>query len=548
MVQYIIECVAFQLLFLVIYDLFLKKETFFQWNRIYLMGTYVLSMLLPWIKIEALKTSIPEQFAAYPEYLWNMDLQGVTVSQTENSNVLQISLLEGVLFGGMLLAVLFFAYKIYQIYSLRKKGEVHYFQTFTRVIVHRSKMAFSFFKTIFMGDQILEKEYEGIVQHELVHIKQKHSLDLLFFELMRIVGWFNPLVYIYQNRMSELHEFIADAQVSKTHKKEQYQLLLSQVFQTQNISFVNQFFKSSLIKKRIVMLQKAKSKRIYQLKYLALLPLVLGMMCYTSCEVEKKETNEIEGTNLKSEPIDVPYAVVDEVPIFPGCEDSKDPRACFQEKIIEHIKKNFNYPEYAQELGLQGRVNIMFTVQKDGSIGKIRYRGPHELLEGEALRIIQKLPPMTAGRQNGIAVNVPFSIPITFRLQGDKASDVMKGSYWETKTDVSFSYVENVPVFPGCENVADKGACFKEKIQEHIRKNFKYPLEAQEKGIVGRVNFIFTIFKNGEIGNIRYRGPHELLEKEALRIIQKLPQMSAGEHHGKVVNVIFSMPITFKLE
>jgi beta-lactamase regulating signal transducer with metallopeptidase domain len=146
------------------------------------------------------------------------------------------------------------------------------------VIVPNSEVAFSFFRSIFLGEKVVEADHEGIIQHELVHIKQRHSLDLLFFELMRIVGWFNPLVYIYQNRISEMHEFIADAQVTKTHKKEQYQLLLSQVFQTQNISFINQFHQSSLIKKRIVMLTKAKSKQILKLKYLVLAPVVMAML------------------------------------------------------------------------------------------------------------------------------------------------------------------------------------------------------------------------------------------------------------------------------
>ena len=103
---------------------------------------------------------------------------------------------------------------------------------------------------------------------------------------MRIVCWFNPLVYVYQNRLAELHEFIADAHVAKDHKKEHYQLLLSQVFETQHISFINQFFKSSLIKKRIVMLQKKQSKKIWQLKYLLLVPIILGIMAYTSSERE----------------------------------------------------------------------------------------------------------------------------------------------------------------------------------------------------------------------------------------------------------------------
>ena len=83
----------------------------------------------------------------------------------------------------------------------------------------------------------------------------------------------------------------------------------------------------------------------------------------------------------------------------------------------KHIVKNFRYPELEQELGIQGRVNVMFEIQKDGSIGNVRMRGPNKNLEKEAARIIDKLPKMTPGKQRGKAVKVPFSIPITFKLQ-----------------------------------------------------------------------------------------------------------------------------------
>ena len=282
MLQYILECIAFQLVFLIIYDFFLKRETFFQWNRAYLIGTYVLSLVLPWVKIEALKTSVPEQYYVYPSYLWGMN--DVVISGTAKSAQFYISWQEGLLYSGMLVALLFFAHKIWQLYRLRRKGEIHYFNDFTQIVIANSNIAFSFFKSIFLGDKILQNEHDTIIKHELVHIKQKHTWDLLFFELMRIVGWFNPLVYVYQNRVSELHEFIADSKVAKTDKKEQYQILLSQVFQTQKISFINQFFKSSLIKKRIVMLQKSKSKKVWKWKYLALVPMLGAMLFYTSCE------------------------------------------------------------------------------------------------------------------------------------------------------------------------------------------------------------------------------------------------------------------------
>lgn len=128
-------------------------------------------------------------------------------------------------------------------------------------------------------------------------------------------------------------------------------------------------------------------------------------------EIEEVEVDEID------EDISVPFAVIEDVPIFPGCEGASDKKACFQEQMQKHIRKHFRYPEIAQEMGVQGRVNVMFVIQRDGSIGGIRMRGPDKNLEAEALRIIELLPDMTPGKQRGRAVKVPFSIPITFRLQ-----------------------------------------------------------------------------------------------------------------------------------
>ncbi|MEM9647496.1 MAG: energy transducer TonB [Bacteroidota bacterium] len=115
-------------------------------------------------------------------------------------------------------------------------------------------------------------------------------------------------------------------------------------------------------------------------------------------------------------PEEISFMVIEDAPVFPGCEGSKDKKMWFQEMMQKHIRKNFRYPEIAQEMGLQGRVNIVFTIQKDGSIDEVRMRGPHETLEREAARIISKLPKMTPGKQRGTPVKVPFSIPITFKL------------------------------------------------------------------------------------------------------------------------------------
>ena len=141
--------------------------------------------------------------------------------------------------------------------------------------------------------------------------------------------------------------------------------------------------------------------------------------------IESTETDQdeiiIEEIEVEDEfeDIDVPFAVIEDVPIFPGCESvaKSQRRACFQEQMNKHIRKNFRYPDIAQEMGIQGRVYVNFIISKDGSITNIRMRGPDKNLENEAARIIGRLPKMTPGKQRGRAVRVPFSIPITFRLQ-----------------------------------------------------------------------------------------------------------------------------------
>ena len=138
-----------------------------------------------------------------------------------------------------------------------------------------------------------------------------------------------------------------------------------------------------------------------------------------STETDEEEIIEVVEVIEEYEDIDVPFAVIEDVPIFPGCErvNKSERRNCFQDQMNKHIKRNFRYPEIAQEMGIQGRVYVNFIISKNGSITNIRMRGPDKNLEKEAERIIAKLPRMTTGKQRGRPVRVPFSIPITFRLR-----------------------------------------------------------------------------------------------------------------------------------
>ncbi len=131
------------------------------------------------------------------------------------------------------------------------------------------------------------------------------------------------------------------------------------------------------------------------------------------------EVNEVEVAEEEEE-ITVPFAVIENVPVFPGCEameTNEERRACFQKMVQQHVKKEFKYPPTALELEIQGKVYVQFVINGKGYITNIRTRGPDANLEEEASRIVASLPQMTPGMQRGRAVKVPYSIPITFKLQ-----------------------------------------------------------------------------------------------------------------------------------
>ncbi|MAO09348.1 MAG: blaR1 peptidase M56 [Flavobacteriaceae bacterium] len=477
MIHYILQTIAFQLLFLVVYDLFLKKETFFTWNRIYLLATPIISFLLPLFKIEAFRNAIPEQYLIQlPAVIVggetaqkSIQLDAVTISETSTSLLTISEIVQIIWVLGMLVALTLFSVKVIKFYKLKQLGTLSKFENLKIIQLPNSKAAFSFFNTIFLGSDLSEKQKENILLHEKVHAKQKHTADLLFFEALRIICWFNPLVYVFQKKITELQEFIADSSVAKQQpRKTYYQNLLSQVFQTSDISFTNTFFNQSLIKKRIVMLQKSKSKKIFQLKYLLLIPVVCSMLFYTSCseetpvseepasltqkianlqaEIENRDSfTEEEKKSIidmnykvmkkvtKGEPsvsitkyetdvnnLDMPFAAIDKVPTFPGCEgmNNKEAKECMSKKVQQFAAENFN-TKVADQANLTGkqRIFVQFKIDKQGNITDARARAPHPDLEAEALRVVNKIPKMQPGEHRGKEVGVLYSLPILFIVE-----------------------------------------------------------------------------------------------------------------------------------
>ena len=513
MLHYILQTIAFQLFFLIIYDAFLKKETFFNWNRAYLLITALLSVVLPFIKIEQFKDVVPQQFIIrLPEVIIG------NLTPTE-SNLLIENSLEKVsefvfsweLFLGIGIAIAFmvFIYKLLKIAFLIYKNPKYWQNNLRIVKLINSNAAFSFFHYVFLGELINTEDKEAIIKHESIHVRQKHTIDLLVFEMLRIVFWFNPLVYMYQNRVRTLHEYIADAKAVKIlDRSTYYENLLAQVFETQNVSFINTFFKQSLIKKRIIMLSKSRSKQIFKLKYMLLLPLIFGMLLYTSCNQETELETQSDTLDLRQ------YSYSMKI----GEEMSEEIRKVHN-KYEEFLLANSNYVSWVQF----SENTVAYSVHPIG----------------------EKVP------ENLEELKVRFPNDSYYITYIDLSSKSSHKSKLETQ-EVPFAVIDEVPVYPSCETLAtnaERRKCMAEKITKHVQQNFNTDL-AGDIGLIGRqrINVVFKIDADGNVTGIRSRAPHPRLEEEAIRVISLLPKMSPGKQNGEAVIVPYSLPIIFQVQ
>tara|TARA_R110001583_G_scaffold61843_4_gene182365 strand:+ start:4890 stop:5609 length:720 start_codon:yes stop_codon:yes gene_type:complete len=138
-------------------------------------------------------------------------------------------------------------------------------------------------------------------------------------------------------------------------------------------------------------------------------------------ENEAVEVEEIVEVDEEEDVLeDVPFAIIEDVPVYPGCKGNKaELRACLQEQITKHVNRKFN-ADLASDLGLAPgvkRIFVMFKIDKSGNIVDVMARAPHKRLQEEAIRVVNLLPKMTPGRQRGTPVGVKYSLPIAFKVE-----------------------------------------------------------------------------------------------------------------------------------
>ncbi|HLS12350.1 MAG TPA: M56 family metallopeptidase [Flavobacteriaceae bacterium] len=430
----LIQIVFYQMLFLALYEVLLKRDTHYNLQRFYLLLLPVVALFLPFIVVPSLSETVLESSGiSLPAVI--LGESGITsetvTTTTEAISSTSYSVLLILWVVGSFISGIWSIWKYRKLHNLRASASIIKKEDYNLVILPNTDVAFSFRNTIYLGEELNEEAKKVILKHEKVHVKQKHSIDLVWYQLLRIVFWWNPFVYLFQNRLQAVHEYIADAEVVQSiTKKEYYQSLLSQVFKTNNISFTNTFYKQSLIKNRIIMLQKIKSPRRFKLKYLLVLPLLAFMLVVASCSSDEQVPNSVVVTKDMPQPPpppplpplppppSTPFNEVDKVPVFPTCEGNSDLIACMNAKIQEHVVGNYN-SDLGKELGLEGiqRLEIKFSIDEIGEVDVTYVSGPHKKLLEEARRVVESLPQFIPGEHNGEKVRVAYTLPIVFEVE-----------------------------------------------------------------------------------------------------------------------------------
>ncbi|TKC00744.1 M56 family metallopeptidase [Pedobacter cryophilus] len=430
--NYLIQINLYLMLFYAFYIFILRNETFFNLNRTYLLSTSIFALMIPLYRTNWVQSFfITEKVQTSWTSVNMMMLQGFASPIVEETIWTLGDYLTFVYLFMMIFLVLRLIYRLTRVQKMLNSD-------------HHPE-AFSFFRKVRVNPDLPQKEQ--IEKHEQTHAKQLHSADVLFLEILCIINWFNPIVYLYKKSIRHIHEFIADEQALhlQNNKKDYALLLFSKSFGINPNSLTNNFFNQSLLKRRIQMLQKPKSRKTALLKYGLSAPLFLIAMILSSATISenknlktiakqvapkhniteslpnlnsKKEVtnkifkdpttiNQITSANLEN--IDSVFTKVDELPSFPGGLQA----------FGMFLGENMKYPALARDNKIQGRVFVQFVVEKDGSLSEIKVvRGIGSGCDEEAVRVLALSPKWTPGMQNGKVVRVSYVVPIFFQMKG----------------------------------------------------------------------------------------------------------------------------------
>ena len=536
---YLLKVNAGIALFYAFYKLFCQRDTFFQWRRYALLSFLGISLIYPliniqdWVKEQPAMYELADYYSTWVNSEETTDLPVETITNAPQlPSLLTISLY--LYYIGVIVMIFRFIVQLCSVFWMRWKGTLTTVDGQRIISIPTKADPFSFFGWIFLYLPDLKTESrQEILKHEQTHAYQWHSVDVIFCELINIVCWFNPFAWLIKTEIRLNLEYLADNKVAETTsdcKLYQYHLL-NLVNKNVQTGLCNNFNVSHL-KRRIIMMNKKRTRTAGRIKYALFAPLAAALLIASniSCISTEKQEEAVEVQESRSAEEQV-FQVVEQMPEFPGGMG----------ECMKFLGQNIKYPAEAIEKGIQGRVIVQMIVERDGSITNTKVvRGVDPLLDAEALRVVNQSPKWIPGKQRGQAVRVKYTLPVMFRLSNDSSESKPAETSREAKVGENGVYqvCEEMPEFPG-----GMAECMK-----YLSKNVKYPEDCKKESVQGRVIAQFVVDKDGSIQDVKVvRGIHPSLDKEAIRVIEAMPKWKPGKQDGKTVKVKYTIPVSFKL-
>jgi TonB family protein len=293
-----------------------------------------------------------------------------------------------------------------------------------KLVVHPRFEPASFFGYIMLPSfDPTDADHQLILKHESVHCTQRHTLDLILIQLLKVFFWFNPFIFMYERLIREVHEFQADHFVTRFHSEIAYSKLLLRLATKSNSKHLVHSFNQFQTKKRIMMMTQTNTKPIQKARFILALPLLALFIAVFSIESSANSKGEFPKSadilNANLQPANDTVSVIlgkDGNQVFDLVEIQPSP-AGGMEGWIKYVVESLQYPEEAKKQGIEGTVAIAFVINSDGTISDIEIlRAIGGGCEEEALRVIQNAPKWTPGQQGGKPVNCRMRLPIRFKL------------------------------------------------------------------------------------------------------------------------------------
>ncbi len=486
MIAYFIELAIIHLSLTLVYIITLRGERQYPLMRFLLLFTIPVAVLVPLITFEGFLGTNTGTASTELNTIIEYSLSPIVVGTQSAIDKFAILTWIYLLIAGMLL--IYFIVGLWSIAKLILKSTPTTIDGIT-IRLTKEKGSFTFLNWIFIPEEaVTDKEHRAIIQHELAHVKQCHSLDILLVNIFRVFCWFLPSAWWLQKEMHKIHEYEADRIALKRFSLSDYSnTLIKHTLKTNGFVLANSFHGGSVLKRVNAMKDQIKYISGWKLATLCTLYAVLITTFACNNELDKEIVKIADGTAIERE-------------IPPQAKE------LIEELHAKNPEKTYAYKELAVKEGEEvGTVyDILRKLHIEGNLESIFYLKD---------RI-------------GVVVELKDYVVDSQKKQTPAGQQV-------------FTIVENQPEFPGGLH----------SFYQYIAENLKYPTSARTIGVEGRVYVQFIVDENGSITEVKaVKGIGAGCDQEAERVLMNAPRFNPGREGGKPVKVKMVLPVIFKLD